>query len=176
MQRAIRAVSRSVRRIKPIAVVTGLIAIFLIPGTLVWLYNLRTLQYILSIGDLAMTTKLNIIWSAYTSSFYYFHDPIVLTRAIFAVVAGIEMAVIIHVKNSDGTPIHWGRNKIMLFIASLFLVGAVSSLVTSYSAVTLTTDTMAVLLGVMGNIAATLFVIYILASQAKSILWQPRKK
>jgi len=175
-----RSVTRTavglVRKVKPGAVITAAIWTFAIPGSLVWLYNLRTLQYLLSISNLAATPKLDIIWSAYTGSFYYLRDPIILTRAIFALAAGIEIAIILYVRNKDGTPIYWGKSKIMLFIAALFLVGAVSSLVTSYSAVTLTTDSTAIFLGIAGNITATVFVLYILVSQARSVLGPSKPK
>ena len=174
MRSIIRTTWGYVRKISPSAIITAAIVAFIIPGTLVWLYNLRTLQFLLSIHELATTPKLDIIWSAYTGSFYYLRDPIILTRAIFAVAAGIEIAVILYVRNKDGSPIYWGKSKILLFISALILVGAVSSLVTSYSAVTLTTNSAAVLFGVIGNITATVFVLYILISQAKSILVYPK--
>jgi hypothetical protein len=72
-----------------IAVLTALLAL----SVLIWLFAFEALVYVLTLPGLAAGDKALFVLSAYTNSLLYIDDPIVFTRVVFAILAGISFGM-----------------------------------------------------------------------------------
>jgi hypothetical protein len=151
---------------RPQYFVLAIVAIFLIPGTLIWLFDLRSLAYILSVTQLSLPERLSYIGSAYTNSFCYFNDPFVLTRALYALFGGIECSVLVYLFGGHGSHVSWQDRKVMHFIASLFIIGVIASLSSSFSSTSTSYGFSSINFGITGSVIAIALVIYVLFRQA----------
>jgi hypothetical protein len=62
-------------------------------SVLIWLFALESLVHVLTLPGLAASEKALFVLSAYTNSLLYIDDPIVFTRVVFAILAGISFAM-----------------------------------------------------------------------------------
>jgi hypothetical protein len=89
-----------------VAILSGLTVL----GVLVWLFSFDTLLYVLTLSNYPASEKVNYFLSPYANSFgYFFRDPVVASRLIFSVLAGINIALYIYIrKHEEATAIRKG--------------------------------------------------------------------
>lgn len=78
-----------------ITLVSGLIVL----GTLIWFFSFDTLLYLVGLPNYPISDKLSYFFSGYTNSaLYFFRDPVVFTRVVFSVLAGINIGLYVFIR------------------------------------------------------------------------------
>ncbi len=161
-----------------------LFAAFIILGILLWMFNLNLLAYIFSNSNISIEDKIIFFFQSYASVFTNFDSAAASTLLAFAILLGINIAVMVFVLRSIGGSIkqEGGKSGLSLLAAVLGAGCAAcgTSLLTPILLAAGATTTIGIVqaIGVLANLAGiglVLFSIYTLGSRAATVLAKEEK-
>ncbi len=95
--KVIRSIANVLSR--PAYALTALVSSFAVLEILVWLFTFDTLWYVLTMPDYPVSEKLSYFLSPFVNSFtYFFQDPVAASRLIFSVLAGLNLALYVYIR------------------------------------------------------------------------------
>ena len=147
----------------------------LVLSVLIWFFNFDTLLYVVGLPNYAIGDKSSFFLSAYTNSIlYFFRDPVVFTRVIFSLLAGVTIALYFFIRQHQQTTVE--RKGFSGLVVALLASGCVacgtsilSPLLSGVGAAA--AATLGEVIGTLGNLLGIILMLFAINGFSKRITY-----
>lgn len=81
----------------------ALIAALFVLSLLIWIFHLPELFYVINLPGFPLSEKLLFGLSGYTNTLLFIHEPLVFTRVVFSLLAGMSVALYVFIRKHEQT-------------------------------------------------------------------------
>lgn len=156
----------------------GLVAFvsaFAVLGILIWIFHLPELWYVIALDNFPASEKTAFLFSGYRNTLLYVHEPLIFTRVVFSLLAGINIALYWFIRKREQTA--KARRGLGGFVAAVVGSGCITcgtSLLSPVlgSSVGFASASYTSSLGLLGNIIGIVLMLYSLQGFGKRAAYE----